>query len=173
MDKPDINVPSWNDYFILLAHVVSLRSPDPATKHGSVLCDKNHKILGMGYNGYPRGCIDQELPKGRPDKYDWIIHSEINCILNSNIPSSAAHCTLYVTGHPCISCLKTIAQTGIKKIVYGNVKSNCIPEDDLLKMQKMCEHTGITLFPHIGKLEDQLQDFLLYLSISISGEDNG
>ncbi len=67
--------PNWIDYFLGLAKVVSQRSHDVHTKHGCVIADKNHRILGVGYNGFPHSLDDAQLPTNRPDKYFWIIHS--------------------------------------------------------------------------------------------------
>jgi len=62
------------------------------------------------------------MPQERPAKYSCILHSEENCILNCN--SSLENSTLFITGFPCVKCWRLIIQSGIKKIVYGNIKSN-------------------------------------------------
>lgn len=112
---------SFEDYFMLLAFLVSKRSPDLSTKHGAVLVNRKNQILGLGYNGFPRSCKDELLPQTRPDKYKCFIHSELSAILNGN--SCLENSTLYVTGFPCVRCWGLIIQTGIKKVVYGCVKS--------------------------------------------------
>ena len=49
-------------------------------------------------------------------KYAYVCHSELNAILNSNIPVKG--CKLYVTLFPCNECAKVIIQSGIKEFVY-------------------------------------------------------
>ena len=44
--------PDWTDYFLGLAKVISQRSHDIHTQHGCVITDQNHRILGVGYNGF-------------------------------------------------------------------------------------------------------------------------
>jgi len=53
--------PSWENYFLGLAKVVSQRSHDIHTQHGCVITDKSNRILGMGYNGFARGLDDSKL----------------------------------------------------------------------------------------------------------------
>ena len=110
--------PSWNDHFLAQAFVTSLRSPDSQTKCGCVLVDKNNKIiLGQGYNGFPRGIDDSELPHTRPDKYPWMIHAEVNSILNcSQRPENSI---AYITTSPCFNCLLLMWQAGVGEVIYA------------------------------------------------------
>ena len=64
-----MNRPSWAQYFMGLAHYVSIRSHDEETKVGCVIVNSNKHVLGMGYNGFPQGCNDEDKPKKRPYKY--------------------------------------------------------------------------------------------------------
>jgi dCMP deaminase len=106
--------PSWTDYFLGLAKVVSQRSHDIHTKHGCVITDNNHRILGVGYNGFPRGMIDENLPTSRPDKYHWMIHSEINALSNCVVrPDNGI---AYVTGQCCNNCIISLWQEGVSTV---------------------------------------------------------
>jgi dCMP deaminase len=113
---------SWDSYFSIMALWVSKRSPDISTKHGCVAVNKKNQIIGVGYNGFVRGTNDNLMPQERPLKYDCILHSEENCILNCN--SSLENATLFITGFPCVKCWRLIIQSGIKKVIYGSIKSN-------------------------------------------------
>ena len=53
---------SWDDYFMSLAFLSSQRSKDPATQVGAVIVNVNQRIIGIGYNGFPHGCSDEDLP---------------------------------------------------------------------------------------------------------------
>jgi deoxycytidylate deaminase len=50
----DVEIPSWEEYFLNIAKAVSTRSKDAQTKHGCVITDKRHHILGTGFNSFPR-----------------------------------------------------------------------------------------------------------------------
>ena len=63
-----MNRPDWNNYFLGIAKVVAQRSHDQHTKHGCVITDAVHRILGVGYNGFPKGMNDSKLPLTRPEK---------------------------------------------------------------------------------------------------------
>lgn len=73
LDRPD-----WAEYFLKLAKVVSERSPDGETKHGCVIVNDFHQVIGVGYNGFVRGIDDSLLPNLRPAKYLHMIHAEVN-----------------------------------------------------------------------------------------------
>ena len=93
--------PSWTDYFLGLAKVISQRSHDIHTQHGCVITDQNNRILGVGYNGFPRGLKDSDLPTSRPEKYSWMVHSERNALSNCVVRPDDG--IAYVTGQCCIS----------------------------------------------------------------------
>lgn len=112
----------WDFYFMSIAVLASLRSKDPNTKVGAVLVDDQHHIIGTGYNGFPSGIDESQLPLNREGnfldtKYPYIAHAELNCIMNTtilNLKGSVLYCTLF----PCNECAKSIIIKGIKEIVY-------------------------------------------------------
>ena len=53
---------SWDEYFMGLAHLSALRSKDPNTQVGAAIVDENHRVVSVGYNGFPKGCSDDEFP---------------------------------------------------------------------------------------------------------------
>ena len=79
---------SWDEYFMGVAKLASMRSKDPSTQVGACIVDKDNYILSVGYNGFPIGCDDEEFPWGREGgtldtKYAFVAHAELNAILNS------------------------------------------------------------------------------------------
>ena len=105
-----------------IAYIASLRSIDPHTKVGAVLVDSEHHIVGTGYNSFVKGIDYTQLPLEREGsflstKYPYIVHAEINCILNS-ITTSLIDSTLFCTLFPCNECMKAIINKGIKEVVY-------------------------------------------------------
>lgn len=110
--------PTWTNYFLGLAKVASQRSHDIHTQHGCIITDANHRILGVGYNGFPKGLDDSILPLGRPEKYDWMIHAERNALSNCVVrPDNGI---AYVTGQCCNDCVMALWQEGITHIVMSN-----------------------------------------------------
>lgn len=107
--------PSWTDYFLGLAFIVSQKSHDIHTQHGCIITDNANRILSLGYNGFPRGLDDKALPKDRPDKYPWMIHAERNALSNCTIRPEGG--TAYVTGQCCNDCIMALWQEGIKTVV--------------------------------------------------------
>ena len=106
--------PDWTNYFLGLAKVVSQRSHDIHTQHGCIITDSNNRILGVGYNGFPRGLDDSNLPTSRQEKYPWMVHSERNALSNCVVrPDNGI---AYVTGQCCNDCIIALWQEGIKKV---------------------------------------------------------
>ncbi|KAL9239358.1 hypothetical protein vseg_013690 [Gypsophila vaccaria] len=116
---------SWDDYFMAIAFLSAQRSKDPNRQVGACLVSQNGVILGIGYNGFPRGCSDDKLPwakkskSGDPleTKYPYVCHAEVNAILNTNHASAAGQ-KLYVTMFPCNECAKIIIQSGVAEVIY-------------------------------------------------------
>ena len=137
---------SWDEYFMGVAHLSSFRSKDPNTKVGACIVNKNKRIVGIGYNGFPVGCSDDEFPWGRDGdlldtKYPYVVHAEPNAILNST--SNLEGSTIYVTLFPCNECMKLIIQSGISEIVYLSDKYKGTPTD--IASKKMAHSAGIKL----------------------------
>ena len=121
--------PSWDEYFMSTAILVSMRSIDPSQKNGCVIVNGDKKILSVGYNGFPRGSQDDLIPLTRPEKYSYIEHAEKNAIINRQFDINGS--TLYVTAFPCLPCLRSIIQTGVKKVIYiDEIKSRNISVED-------------------------------------------
>ena len=150
---------SWDEYFMGIAVLSSMRSKDPNTQVGACIVSPDKKIIGVGYNGFPIGCSDDELPWEREGdwietKYPYVCHAELNAILNSSLPSLKG-ATLYVALFPCNECAKAIIQVGIKKIIY---LSNKYKDTDATKASvKMLEAAGVEL----QKLKPQKGEIVL------------
>ncbi len=115
---------SWDEYFMGVAQLSAMRSKDPNTQVGACIVSQDNKILSMGYNGFPRGCSDDDFPwcrQGEDNKYFYTTHSELNAILNYR-GGSLEGTKLYVTLFPCNECAKALIQAGIKTVVYGDDK---------------------------------------------------
>ena len=137
--------PSWTDYFLGIAKVVSQRSHDIHTQHGCVITDKNHRILGVGYNGFPKGLDDSKLPLTRPDKYFWMVHSEINSLANCVVRPD--HGTAYVTGQCCNNCIISLYQEGVDTVYMINDHGTKLFDDEAKKrFDTFIEMSGMKIF---------------------------
>jgi dCMP deaminase len=112
---------SWDEYFMGVASLAAKRSKDPNTQVGACIVSNDNKILSIGYNGMPLGCNDDEFSWDRDvtadNKYFYIVHSELNAILNYR-GGSLEGSKMYVTLFPCSECAKAIIQSGIKEVIY-------------------------------------------------------
>jgi deoxycytidylate deaminase len=110
--------PSFDKYFMSLAFVISSRSEDPDTKHGSVIVTNNSNlIIGSGYNALPRKLNPNNYDLTRPGKYSIMIHSEENALLNLSRPIKdyTDGARIYVTG----KCSSKIMASRNNRDYYG------------------------------------------------------
>ena len=115
---------SWDEYFMAIAKLSSMRSKDPSTQVGACIVGLDNRILSIGYNGAPNGFEDNLFPWDREGdflntKYAYVCHSELNAISNfRGNKKDLVGAKLYVTLFPCNECTKLIIQSGIKEIIY-------------------------------------------------------
>ena len=144
---------SWDEYFMGVALLSGMRSKDPNTQVGACIVSGDHKILSMGYNGFPSGCSDDVFPwdrEGEDNKYFYTTHSELNAILNYR-GGSLEGATIYVTLFPCNECAKAIIQSGISEVVYDSNKYEHTMSVKASK--KMLEASGVIIrrYEHSGR----------------------
>ena len=104
-----------------IAQVVASRSTCSRKNVGSVIV-RDRTILSTGYNGSLRGlphCDDiGHMMEG--GHCVATIHAEQNAIIHAAKNGVAINGgTVYVTASPCWSCFKSIANAGLRRIVYG------------------------------------------------------
>jgi len=117
----------WTAYYIGLARIVSKKSHDAQTQHGCVITDQKHRVLGVGYNDFPRGLDDSQLPKIRPEKYSWMIHAERNALANCVVrPDNGI---AYVTGQCCNDCIMNLWQEGIETVYMHDTHGTYLFDD--------------------------------------------
>ncbi|MGZ9413741.1 deoxycytidylate deaminase [Mycoplasma sp. 1012] len=147
---------NWDQYFMALTKLSALRSKDPNTKVGACIINQRKRVIGLGYNGMPSGNDDdfpwqREGENAKETKYAYVVHAEINAILNSI--TSLENSILYTSLFPCSNCAKTIVQSGIKEVVYFQDKyhdtedawiARKIFKDSFVKTRKL-EESKITL----------------------------
>ena len=118
------NYLTWDEYFMSIAKLSSMRSKDPNTQVGACIVASDNRILSIGYNGAPNGYSDDNFPWDREGtaletKYLFVCHAEMNAILNyRGSRKDFEGAKIYVDLFPCNECAKAIIQAGIKTIVY-------------------------------------------------------
>lgn len=120
---------NWDEYFMGVAMLAAQRSKDPNTQVGACIVSPDNIILSTGYNGLPKGCSDDEYPwerEGEETKYPYVVHAELNAILNCN-GNSLRGARIYVALFPCNECAKAIIQAGLAEVVYLSDKYKDTP----------------------------------------------
>ena len=149
---------SWEEYFMTLALVASLKSKDQSTQVGAVIVDnKTKKVVASGYNGFPRYLDDSEIPQTRPEKYLYVVHAELNAILHAE--RNLTGCSLYVTVFPCSECMKAMIQTGIKQVIYLNELSGDDWEMSRAATMKLAELAKVEVRKFTG--DNEIIDYLM------------
>ncbi|MBE5827625.1 MAG: dCMP deaminase family protein [Butyrivibrio sp.] len=142
---------SWDEYFMGVALLAGMRSKDPNTQVGSCIVSEDNNILSMGYNGFPKGCSDEDFPWERDGedelstKYPFVTHSELNAILNYR-GGSLVGAKIYVSLFPCNECAKAIIQAGIKTVVYDSDKYSSSASTRASK--KMFDAAGVRYYQY-------------------------
>lgn len=161
---------NWDDCFMSIAIILSMRSIDPSTKCGAVVVSEERDILSVGYNSPPRDCNDDLIPLTRPEKYSYMAHAEENSIVNASRNGvSLKGGTLYVTSYPCERCFRMIRNAGIQRIVYFGKNSNkCVNEDvknaiNLMNTDKE-GFIHIKIEEYVGNINLAFDKAILYLS---------
>lgn len=153
---------SWDEYFMSTAFLSAQRSKDPVTQVGAVIVNPQKRIVGIGYNGMPRGCPDERMPWGKQaadavdNKYLYVCHAEMNAILNKNA-ADVESCTVYVALFPCNECAKMIVQSGIREVVFYSDKHEDKP--GTVASKRMLDMAGVKYRQFTPKMKTVTIDF--------------
>ena len=143
--------PSWDEYFMGIAHLVSKRSSCLRRKVGAVIV-KDKRLLATGYNGAPSGikhceetgCLRQQMdvPSGQRHELCRGLHAEQNSFLQAALHGvSVSDAMMYITVTPCIICAKMIINAGINEIVidgeYPDEMAMQFLEEAKIKIRKL------------------------------------
>jgi dCMP deaminase len=117
--------PSWDEYFMRIAHEVATRSTCPRLAVGAVIV-RDKRILTTGYNGSPSGmphCADVgcliRVVDGR-ESCQRTLHAEQNAIIQAAYHGVSVRASmLYCTHQPCLLCTKMIMNAGIEEVRYA------------------------------------------------------
>lgn len=123
--------PSWDAYFMHMAHLAATRSTCLRRPVGAVIV-KDRMVLATGYNDTPRGVTNcgeggcarcaGDVPSGTSHETCLCLHAEMNTVVQAAYHGvSIAGGTIYVTYQPCLICAKMILNVGITRIVFEGV----------------------------------------------------
>ncbi|MBI5249217.1 MAG: dCMP deaminase family protein [Desulfomonile tiedjei] len=165
-----MNRPSWHEYFLMLAKLVSVRSTCNSRKIGAVIVRSN-RILATGYNGAVHGaphcidrgpdfCLRRSIGAHDADKYNYCLssHAEVNAIDQAarfGIPLENA--VLYCTLEPCNWCFKQLIQAGIREIYFEEFYDSKNKEFDIYWRGIMESHEGISVFQQVSISPETLE----------------
>lgn len=109
----------WDGRYLDMARQCSTWSKDPSTKVGAYIVDEHNRPVSHGYNGFPKGMDDSpERYADREFKYAHVVHAEMNAILAAGRDLNG--CTVYCTHPPCTTCLCSMKQAMVARIVCGD-----------------------------------------------------
>ncbi|MHA2292024.1 MAG: deoxycytidylate deaminase [Candidatus Hodarchaeales archaeon] len=113
----------WESYFMNIAKQVATRSTCDRKHVGAVIV-RDKTILSTGYNGSIRSLphCDEVGHIIEEDHCIQTVHAEANAIAQAakngvNVDQSE----IYITATPCWTCFKLLANSGIIKVVYGEL----------------------------------------------------
>ena len=106
----------WYEYAMLLAFAASKRSEDPYCQVGACALNKDHMVIGLGYNGLASG---KDAPptfwEDRDKRRPFMVHAEANCL---SLCKKGEVDLLAVTLLPCSYCATAVAAYGVREVLY-------------------------------------------------------
>ncbi len=126
--------PTWNEYFLEIAHTVSIRSSCVRRRVGAVVV-KDNRIVGTGYNDSPAGtpgcesCPRRLSTVAPGSSYDTgagacvALHAEMNSILYCD-REDVIDSTVFITTDPCEGCQKMMRGAGVIRVVWPDGELN-------------------------------------------------
>ena len=112
--------PSWDEYFMATAVLISSRSNCERLHVGCVIVTgggRKNRLVAAGYNGFLPGAPHVSRLRGGHEQAT--VHAEQNAVADAaRRGSSVEGCVAYVTHYPCINCAKILAAAGIAEIKY-------------------------------------------------------
>jgi dCMP deaminase len=146
---------NWDDYFMTMAYLCSMKSKDESTHIGAVVVGPDNEIRSTGYNSFVRGLLD-DIPtrQERPEKYFWFEHAERNSIYNASLMGvSLKGCKMYTNGTPCCDCTRGIIQSGIKEVIVDiKWESPDVWGENAKRTIDMFNETGVNIRMWDGEL---------------------
>ena len=118
--------PTWDEYFMATAVLMSTRSPCERLQVGCVVVtggERCNRLVAAGYNGFLPG--SPHVSRVREGHEQATVHAEQNAIADAARRGIAVEgCVAFITHYPCINCAKILASAGIAEIRYRQDYTN-------------------------------------------------
>jgi dCMP deaminase len=115
-----IEIQKWDYRALSLAKFTANWSKDPSTKVGAVVMRPDKTVASVGFNGFPRNVSDDTRLNNRDEKYELIIHAEMNAILTAAEPVRGYTLAVWPM-FPCTRCAVHIVQAGIAHVIGPSI----------------------------------------------------
>lgn len=143
--------PSWNQYFMSVAYLISARSSCSRLHVGCVIV-KDNRIVSTGYNGHLPGTDHASVVRDGHEQ--MTVHAETNAVSDAAKRGvSLNNSTVYVTHIPCLNCTKTLIASGISAIIF----SEHYNDNDLVVL--LCQQSKINLSVYHNNVLDTIVSF--------------
>jgi len=137
----------WERRFLAVAEQIGSWSKDPSTKCGAVLVRPDNSIASTGYNGFPRQMDDlPDLYVDREQKYDRVIHAEMNALMFCRDTVPLKGYTLYTTAPCCSRCIVHMIQAGIDNFVWPRATPEQAQRWNLKATYRYMSESGVALY---------------------------
>lgn len=134
----------WDKRFLEMAQLVSTYSKDPSTQTGAVIVRPDKTVASIGYNGFPKQIEDDYRLSVREEKYELIVHCEMNAVLNTR--EDLRGCTLYTWPFlSCTRCAVHMLTAGITRFVAPKIPEDLVERwgAALEKTKEIFEEAGV------------------------------
>lgn len=131
---------NWDSYFMDIAQQVATRATCDRKHVGAVIV-RDRTVLSTGYNGSVRGMqhCDEVGHMMEDNHCVRTVHAEANAIIQAAKNGTAIdNATIYTTASPCWWCFKLIVNSGISKIVFGEIYRD-------IRITQFAQQAGIAL----------------------------
>ena len=112
--------PSWDEYFMAAAILVSMRSACARLHVGCLVVSAGehpNRIVAAGYNGFLPGAPHKSCVRDGHEQAT--VHAEQNAVADAAKRGvSLMGAIVYITHFPCINCAKILAAAGVGVIKY-------------------------------------------------------
>ena len=127
--------PSWDEYFMATAFLISTRSACQRLNVGCVIVSKGlhkNRIIAAGYNGFLPGA--PHISRVDNDHEQSTVHAEQNAISDAARRGvSLSGSIAYITHYPCIVCAKLLVAAGVSEIKYHFDYNNNLIVEEIFK----------------------------------------
>lgn len=141
----------WDEYYMNQAFAIAEASKDPSSRVGCIIVSSDNSPISQGFNGFPKGCDEKLYTWDRPLKYYLVLHAEMNALAFAR-KKELNNAKIYITHHPCDSCLKQLIQEGITEFIYEDYDiTDRFSEEQKKAIDIMVKANNISLRKYVRK----------------------